>query len=171
MERNIREHGAIAPSTRRLRPEHRMRNRVLGLPLPILIAPESSGLIPPAIDEIEILPVRHLVLIDCKRGYVHTVRLELVVPTECLAAASKAKGRLSCGNLDHRMSDRGSYQRGWIFLRNFPAERQLMQHVCQRLDMHQAMLNGHVEQCVECETVASRPIRIQTSVGQLLVEC
>src|ERR1035437_2029667 len=45
-----------------------------------------------------------------------------------------------------------------------------MQHVGQRLDMHQAMLNRHVKQGVEWETVACLAVRFQTSVCQFPVQ-
>jgi hypothetical protein len=45
-----------------------------------------------------------------------------------------------------------------------------MQHVGKRLNMHQAMFNGNVEQSIKRKTIPSATVRFQTSIRQFLVQ-
>src|ERR1035441_10598342 len=84
-QRHIFKHCAVLPAIAGLGPEDRMRDRVHRLPVPVADAPEFASRIPARGPELEILPIRHLVLIDLERRHLRGVRLEFVVPTESLA--------------------------------------------------------------------------------------
>src|ERR1700686_2895584 len=105
-----------------------MRDRLSGLPIPISLAPESAVFIPASRHEIEILPVRHFILIDLKPRHLHSVSLVLVVPAESFVPARKAQSHCATRNLDHpRNNSRGCEMRQ-LFLRKFTVEWQLIQH-------------------------------------------
>ena len=94
-------------------------------------------------------PVRHFVLVDFKRRHVCGVQIELIVPTEGVASARESQRRHAGWNFNHSMGYGRSDDGAGTLLRNFIVERQLVKHVSQRLDMHQPMLDRHIEQRVE----------------------
>ena len=153
-QRNLFKHATVEPPVASLRPEHGMRDRLRVLPIPILIAPESARFIAASRHEIQKLPVGHFILINLKPRHLHSVSLVLVVPAESFVPAQKAQGYCASRNLDHPRHDSRGCELRQLFLRTLPVERQLMQHVGQRLDMHQAMLNRDIQQGIERDTVA-----------------
>src|ERR1700691_2524175 len=117
-ERSLFEHRAIDPSIARVPPEHRMRHSVSCLPIPGLVAPESSRFIAACSHELQILPVRHHVLVDFKRGKLRGVRLELIVPPK--TTGGKAQRRRAGRNLNHSMINGRSDETQRIRLSNLP---------------------------------------------------
>ena len=72
--------------------------------------------------------------------------LKFIVPAEVARGTRESERRPAGRNFDHRRIYPRSYRlalRGW---RNLCFERQLVQHIRQRLRVHQAMFNGYIEQ-------------------------
>src|SRR5580700_6496248 len=82
---------------------------------------------------------------------------EFVVPSKHAASSPQSKLRRSGTNLDHGVCDGGSKNMRGGGLRDLSVQRQLVQHVRQRLDMHEPVLNGNVQQSVESEAIALAP--------------
>src|SRR5208283_4727038 len=133
---NFFEHRTIKPLAACLFPKTRVRHAISSLPIPVGIAPERARFIAAGRYEIEILAVSHHKLIYLKRRHLCLVGFILVVPAEALVAARKAHRCYASRNLDHARSRGSSDKSWWAYLPNLLAERQLMQHVGQRLEMH-----------------------------------
>ena len=157
-----------------------MRNCLRGFPVPVFVivivivilavAPKRARLVVPRVEELEILPVCHLIPIDGKRRDVNSVSFVLVVPAKQIAVAREAKCNGTGGNFDapviHRRSNAGE---GFV-LPYFAIQRQLMQHVGQRFRMHEAVLNGYVEQSAQGKSVAGGMVRIAKRIRELVVQ-
>ena len=63
---------------------------MLGLPLPVIAAPERARLIASGGHEFQVLPVRDLVPVDLERRHVGRVHFVLVVPTEYFVATPQS---------------------------------------------------------------------------------
>src|ERR1035438_10306029 len=83
-QRNFFKHRAVLPPVAGVAPKYGMRDRLRGLPVPVIVGPERTRLIAACCHELEVLPVRYLVLIDLKRRHACRVRLVFVVPAESL---------------------------------------------------------------------------------------
>src|SRR5271165_2314619 len=59
----------------------------------------------------------------------------------------------------------------WISLPIFLIERQLMQHVGQRLRVHQPMFDSYVEKSVQSEAIAHREMRVGNGVEFIVEGC
>ena len=118
---------------------------------------------------VQILPVRHFVPIDGKLRDVNGVGLILVVPPKRLAAAFETERDDASRDLDAAVVPKRSDDAERFFFPNvgpnFAVERQLVQHVGERFRVHQAVLNGHVEQSGERKSVARREVGIEKRVG------
>src|ERR1019366_455965 len=108
------EHRPVKPAIARLLPEHRMRDPVGGSPVPILVAPETAGLISASGHELEIVPVGHFVPINSKCGDVHRVGFVLIVPTEVVGATAEAECRHTRRDLNHPGDHRSAVEILWI---------------------------------------------------------
>src|SRR5260370_41706958 len=114
-------------------PEQGMRNPMSGLPVPVIVVPESTRLIAASHDELEILPVCHLVLINLKRRNFHRVRFKFIVPTKAFAASSETQRHGASEDGDHSTEHWRTSETRRIDFPHLPVARHLMPHVSQRL--------------------------------------
>src|SRR5579871_971581 len=89
--------------------------------------------------------IRDLVLIDLECGNMDGVRFEFVVPTEVLGLSRQAEYYIAFRNRNHLGINGRSCSFGWVCLGNLTIDGQLMEHVSERLKMHQAVLDGNVQ--------------------------
>src|SRR5208282_3022439 len=90
VKRNFFKHAAPDPAAAFLFPECGMRNPLRALPVPGVVVPESTRVIAAGGDEVEILPVCHLVAIDLESGNFDGVSFILIVPTKAVSTPLKA---------------------------------------------------------------------------------
>src|SRR5580704_1785051 len=159
-QRDVLEHGAIQPLIALALPESGLRNSLTGFPVPgfiviliITVVPQLTRFVPTRADELEILLVRHLELIDGKRRDIDAVSFVLVVPAEEAATTRESQCNRTGGNLDTAVSYGPSNNVEGFRFPDLLIQRQLMQHVGQCFRVHEAVLNGHVEQCAERKPV------------------
>jgi hypothetical protein len=74
------------------------------------------------------------------------VGFEFIIPTEEFGGALEAQDGMTGGNPDDSMTHVCAVGCGWRLVADLFLERKLMQHVGQRFRVHQAMLNGDVEE-------------------------
>src|SRR5271169_6073948 len=150
-----------------------MRSPLSGLPVPVIVVPESPRLIAARRHELEILPVCHLVLIDLKRRNVDRVSFVLIVPAKILSAPSETERRDTGGDRHHSLDDWGTWQVCVRLTRHLPyfhVERQLMEHVGQGFSMHQPMLNRDGKQSAQRKCVARLRVRVEKCFFKIRVE-
>ncbi|CAM2143960.1 hypothetical protein PT2222_150196 [Paraburkholderia tropica] len=147
-QRNIVEHRAQTPALRTAMPEHRMLDAFGLAPGPVGLGPEVAAAISAIVHEIEKRVVRDHIAVDLERGHIHLLLAEFVVPAEQAAferhAQFGAAGRHAHHLRRHRVKVIRERTRG--ARRLLLLERQLMEHVGERLHMHQTMLDRDVQQ-------------------------
>ncbi len=81
-----------------------------GFPVPIVVSPETARLIASGEDKVEILPVRHFVLIDSKCRDIHGMRFVLIVPAKGFLGAAKAERRNTGRDFNHPGNQRSGIE-------------------------------------------------------------
>ncbi len=98
--------------------------------------------------------------IDGKCGNVDAKLIVLIVPSKnsIVPTMQTQRGR-SCGYLSHTRNTGLSNRRCSLRRGEFAVERQLVQHVAERLEVHQPMLDGHLKQSAMFKDGEARIIR------------
>src|SRR5579863_5322413 len=123
---------------------------VLG-PVPAGLGPQTLLVVPTRAHEVEELGVRDVVSVDGEGGYLHHVRLKLVIPAEVFLVlitglgTNPAQGSRAGRNLHHPRSYASPRRPAKRRLRNLSVEWNLMEHVGESLGMHQAMLERNLQ--------------------------
>src|SRR5205807_2152984 len=116
------------------------------LPIPVVIGPERARVVAARQEEVQILAIGHFVAVDFKSWDIYSRGFVFVVPAEISITALLSESGCTGGDLDHAGLERWNRQGGWLFLHDLSVERQLMQHVSQGFGMHQAMLDGDIQE-------------------------
>src|SRR5579884_2312032 len=145
-QRDFRKHGATVPGTSARDPENRMPDSLTLDPLPVRLGPEVPVFIASRLQKLQKVAIRHLVLIDGKRRHLHSMALKFIVPAENFRVSWKPQRCSSGRNFNHPSVGarrRSSHAGGRPA--DFAVERKLVQHVCERLGVHQAVLDRHIQ--------------------------
>ena len=121
-------------------------------PFPAGIRPEVAVRIAAFTHEAKVVPVRDVVDIHCEGWDIDAMLLKFIVPTKWPALASrKAKRGCPCRDFHAAGTNARGRRRRGIRLADSSVQRQLVQHVGQRLGVHQAVLDGHLEKLAMSE--------------------
>src|SRR5690242_549255 len=145
-EADFAEHGAIQPEIAFGAPEHGMRNIVFGAPGPTFGSPERAVLVAAGLYETQEIVVGDVVAIHGELGNSHLVSGELVVPAKFLIArVVNARRGVPCRNFNEAGLHARSFPRDFLRVTNLFAGGQAVQHVGERLRVHQTMFDRDVE--------------------------
>jgi len=92
--------------------------------------------------------------------------LQIHCPTKTWAAAREAEDGDTSGNSGHPVGDGRAVESRWLAFLKFHSERQVMQHVGERFNVHQPMFNRYVEQSGQrkavrgCAGIESYPLKL-----------
>ncbi len=140
------KHSPVAPLAISSLPANRVGNVLFSFPPPVRIAPQGAIFVATGGYELQILAIRHFVAVDGEGRKRHETFFILVVPAKGPVTAGAAQCRHPFGNLDHLGLDGRSCEFRRRCLGNLLLVRQLVEHVGQRFCMHEAVLDGHMEQ-------------------------
>src|ERR1700685_2716880 len=143
---DVAKHRAIHPQISFAPPERRMLDSGLVLPLPSSLVPQRAILVSAGSHELQEVAIHHVISVDRKSRNEGFQPVKFVVPTKLrVVSALQPKRRRSRGNIDQVRFRARRFPHRFLRRSNFPICRLLMQHVRQRLRMHQPMLDRNFD--------------------------
>src|SRR2546425_5304532 len=143
---NLSEHRAIQPKISVPFPERWVPDSFFFLPLPRFLRPQRAVIVAPSLDESQELAVGHVAGVDLKGAHVHFMRGELIVPTELVVVrALQPEGRPARGDFNHPATAASRLLRNAGRPFRVSLCREPVQHIGQRLDVHQPVFDGGFE--------------------------
>src|SRR5690349_11789256 len=128
-------------------PESRMRHAVRALPFPVGRRPQTAVLIPPRSHELEVLAIGYFVPVDDEPRNAHFVSLVFVIPAELWILARKSESDASVRDFYHFRLWLATLENPRLRLPDLLIGRHLVQHVRQRLSMHEPVFDRRIQQC------------------------
>src|SRR6266446_205114 len=143
---NLAKHRPVVPEVAFAPPEHGMLNTFLCLPVPGLFTPKGTVLVAPRLHEPQKIVIRYVVIVDSELVDRDFVRPKFVVPPELIAMnAFQSQDRRTRRNINQMRLNAMRLYRGNLGYANLSVTWQPVQHVRQRLRMHQPVFDGHFQ--------------------------
>src|SRR5260370_366018 len=141
---NLAKHRVINPQVALAPPEHRMLDAFLGLPGPGFLTPKRAVLVAPRLYKPQKIVVRYVVVVDGELAHLDFMRAKFVVPTEFISVTPlQSQHTLPARHLHQMRLHPERFPRRSLGTASLPGARQSVQHVRERLRMHQPVLDRH----------------------------